>query len=316
MEGGKRPIRDGDWLVMRFARGAPAAELEGKVALLQVPDKDSGSAYQVKRVTRDGGGWILRSDNPEYPSHEATSEIVAIAVLVDIVPPEDIGPRPGEELEESAMAAAFGLKEPVRTGRIDGHLFFCIETTGMLVAPDRLRIELSDRRPGETAFVLTRCPGALKWRFAGVARHVDAEGLWAFPAIDFNTYRALGKGRSASRSLPDGARERARVVVSHLLESPGAGALVSGHGDPCRIVGPAADGGIRIDGGPGGFTERTVSLTDMAWVLVARDDVARNGGILDEQRVNRARYIDGTPKGSTRWIDTGWALRLVRAVSL
>ena len=167
-----------------------------------------------------------------------------------------------------------------------------------------------------TASVLNSCPGASQWRLAGVARPIAADGIWAFPAIDFNTYRALGKGRSASRTLPEGARERARVVVSHLLESPGAGAMSSGDGDPCRIVGPAADGGIRIDGGPGGFAERTVSLTDMAWVLVARDDVARNGGILDEQRVNRARYIDGTPKGSTRWIDTGWALRLVRAVSL
>src|SRR4030095_16739814 len=25
-------------------------------------------------------------------------------------------------------------------------------------------------------------------------------------------------------------------------------------------------------------------------------------------RVNRARYLEGTPRGSTRWIDTAWAL--------
>ena len=41
------------------------------------------------------------------------------------------------------------------------------------------------------------------------------------------------------------------------------------------------------------------------------DDVRRSGGILDEPRVNRLRYLEGTPKGSTRWIDTGWALLLV-----
>ncbi|MEZ4314249.1 MAG: hypothetical protein R3F14_40025, partial [Polyangiaceae bacterium] len=62
----------------------------------------------------------------------------------------------------------------------------------------------------------------------------------------------------------------------------------------------------------GGFGERTVSLTDIAWVLVASDDVAEGGGLLDEQRVNRLRYIEGTPKSATRWIDTGWALALVR----
>ena len=57
-----------------------------------------------------------------------------------------------------------------------------------------------------------------------------------------------------------------------------------------------------------GFVERTVSLTDLAWVVVAADDIAENGGVLDEACVNRLRYIVGVPKGSTRWIDTGWAI--------
>jgi len=34
--------------------------------------------------------------------------------------------------------------------------------------------------------------------------------------------------------------------------------------------------------------------------------------LLDEAFVNRVRYLEGTPRGSTRWIDTGHALRLVR----
>jgi hypothetical protein len=34
--------------------------------------------------------------------------------------------------------------------------------------------------------------------------------------------------------------------------------------------------------------------------------------VLDEARVNRLRYLDGTPKDATRWIDTGWAIRLWR----
>ena len=69
--------------------------------------------------------------------------------------------------------------------------------------------------------------------------------------------------------------------------------------------------GLRIDGGPYGFGERTVSLLDIAWVLVAQDDVREKGGVLDEARVNRLRYLEGTPKGSTRWVDTGWGLVLV-----
>lgn len=33
-----------------------------------------------------------------------------------------------------------------------------------------------------------------------------------------------------------------------------------------------------------------------------------SGGLLDELAVNQLRYLDGTPKGSTGWIDSGWAL--------
>jgi hypothetical protein len=69
--------------------------------------------------------------------------------------------------------------------------------------------------------------------------------------------------------------------------------------------------GIRVDGGEGGFAARQVSVTDVAWVMLAADDVARTGGGLDEARVNRLRYLEGTPKGSTRWIDTGWAIGFV-----
>jgi hypothetical protein len=79
-------------------------------------------------------------------------------------------------------------------------------------------------------------------------------------------------------------------------------------------VGAAARGGIRVDGGPEGFAERTVSLVDLAWVVVAADDVAASGGVLDESRVNRLRYLEGVPKGSTRWIDTGWAIAAWQAI--
>jgi hypothetical protein len=34
-----------------------------------------------------------------------------------------------------------------------------------------------------------------------------------------------------------------------------------------------AKGGFRIDGGEGGFVERTVSTTDVAWVVAAADDM-------------------------------------------
>ena len=121
-------------------------------------------------------------------------------------------------LANSRSRTRTGGPMPPRTGRIGGHLFLCIEASGALVAPDRLELAVSDRRPGETAFVLTRAPGEPTWRYAGVARYVEEDKLWAFPAVDFETYRSLGNGRGASRSLPPQVRERARAVVDRLME--------------------------------------------------------------------------------------------------
>jgi hypothetical protein len=39
---------------------------------------------------------------------------------------------------------------------------------------------------------------------------------------------------------------------------------------------------------------------DIAWALAAQRDVKENGGLLDEVRLNRMRYQEGTPKGATR----------------
>ncbi len=141
----------------------------------------------------------------------------------------------------------------------------------------------------------------------------EAEGAWAIPDVDFSTWRALGSGRECSRRLPAGAEEHAHRVVESALASTPPGGWIEAGGKRCRVVGLAQRGGIRIDGGEGGFGERTASLTDIAWVLVAEDDVREHGGVVDEARVNRLRYLDGTPKGSTRWIDTGWAVVIVGA---
>jgi hypothetical protein len=188
---------------------------------------------------------------------------------------------------------------------------FRVTQRGRFVEPDRVRWAAPDRREGETAFVITRAPEEETWRYAGVARWSEPEGLWTCPALDFATWRTLGTGRGASRRLPEGALEASRTIVRETLAQVGSGGWVESAGKRFRVIGEAAQGGLRIDGGPGGFAERTTSLTDLAWVLVARDDVAKHGGVLGEARVNRARYLEGTPKEATRWIDTGWALRLV-----
>ncbi len=308
MDGGKRPIRDGDWMVMRFARSRPAPAMEGRVALVEAYD-GAGSAFVVKRLVREAGRWRLRSDNPSYPDMEPPEDGEAIAVLEETVRPESIAPPVGEVLSLEDASDHLGLGEPIRDGRggrVGGHLFLVVDDEGVFTAPDRVARVVADRRPGETAYVFATAGGG--YRYCGVGRWLDDEGAWTIPDLDFATWRALGSGRGASRRIDPRWLEGAKVV---------AGSVGDGwheqDGRRFRVLGWSAQGGLRIDGGEDGFAERTVSLLDIAWVLAAAEDVRVNGGLLDEARVNKLRYLDGTPKGSTRWIDTGWASRLVAA---
>ena len=68
MDGGKAPMRDGDWAV-RLARSAPASAMEDRVVLIQLP-ASLGSQYQIKRLRRQDGHWRLTSDNPTGPSFD------------------------------------------------------------------------------------------------------------------------------------------------------------------------------------------------------------------------------------------------------
>jgi superfamily II DNA or RNA helicase/diadenosine tetraphosphate (Ap4A) HIT family hydrolase len=313
MDGGREPIRDGDWLVLRYARGVSLGALAGTVALLQLPADGAGSRYQLKRIAREDGGWLLRSDNPEVTDFEATAETVPIAKLAEIVRPEALAPAAGTVLAEADLPAAFGLEEMPRTGRVDGHLFVLVQEGGVFTAPDRLARSVDRIHPGETAFVLARATPDQPWRYCGVARWIGVENSWEVEALDYPTWRALGNGRTSSRRLPEEPLLRAGAIAQQLCRDQiGRGLVIENGSQRARLAGEAARGGVRIDGGDGGFGERTISLTDLAWTLVAKDDARASGGLLDEARVNRLRYLEGTPRESTRWIDTGWALALLK----
>ena len=316
MDGGKQPLHDGDWAVMRLARSLPASAVEGRVVLVQVEGDAHGAGYQIKRLKREGREWRLISDNPAGPAFTATDAMVPIARLERAVHPEDLAPSPGTVCDEAELARPFGLEDLLpRSDRHAGHLFVFVDQPDVLVEPDRVRFLGVTPRPAETAFVLAR-RDATHWQYLGVARQTEDRGTWSLPAVDFATWRAWGKGREASRRLPDGVLDRARAAAAALLARPEPERWIQRGERRARIVGSAPGGGLRIDGGPDGFAERTVSLTDLAWVIEAADDVGRAGGLLDEARVNKLRYLDGTPKESTRWIDTGWAIAAWQAIDL
>ncbi|MEZ4390219.1 MAG: DEAD/DEAH box helicase family protein [Polyangiales bacterium] len=311
MDGGRAPIREGDWCVLRWMRGASVEALRDRVVLVQTTARDDGMRFQLKRLVERDRGWCFVSDG-EGPSFAATAETVVLARVERVVTPESLAPVVGSELDEAALAAHFGWDAFTHPTRRDGHRFAWVERAEALLAPDRVAPDGPRRWPGETSYVFTRAKTGAPWRYGGVARWREDEGAWAFDGVDRSTWQSLAGGRGASRTLPLEVLPRVDAWIAQLAESPGFGATIEVEGRTLRIVRRSDHGGLRIDGGDGGFKERTVSRADLGWTLLAADDVARLGGVLDEPRVNRLRYLDGTPKESTRWIDTGWAIRLWR----
>ncbi len=311
MDGGKSPIQDGDWLLFRWARSAPISSVKGRVALVETPSPTSGSRYQVKRVTEQEGRWWLQSDNATVERIAATESTTVLALLVESIAPKSLAPSVRTELGEDDIAEAFGLGHvECTTGRYEGHLFVFVSKKGVFAAPDELSVPAVVPRPGETAFVLAKV-AAGRWSYCGVASAMDGGPRWRIGALDHATWKLLGDGRSTSKRLPEGYLDRAREFATRALLH-GAGHVFRWDERAIRLLGASKSGGLRIDGAEGGFEERTVSLTDLAWVWVAVDDVAREGGLLDLARVHRLRYLSGTPEASTRFIDTRWAIALVQ----
>jgi len=310
MDGEPDFIRDGDWLLVRWVRGEPVGAVEGRAAIFQRLLETGEPAFQVKRLRRVGDSYELTSDNPQEPSLPADEDAVLVGIVEQVVRPEKLGPEEGTSLATDEIASTFHVSETPSTGasRADGHLFLLIDGIRHLPAPDRCNLEVEDRCPAETAYILIREPSKKTWRYAGVGRWDG--GQWAFPALDFAMWRELG-GQGASRSLPSARLEAAVRLTERIQRAVPPATIITVQGHRYRILDRTSKGGLRVDGGPGGFKERTVSTQDFAWVLEAGDRAQAASALLDEAIVNRVRYLDATPKASTRWIDTGHALRLV-----
>lgn len=179
-----------------------------------------------------------------------------------------------------------------------GYAFCWVRQASEMEAPDRMH------RSGPP-IILVKEPEADVWRVLR-AQPTEDPSLVAVSGMDHSLWQAIGGG-GASLTLPDGVRER---VLAQLLAAPLVGQRIQRPGGKAATVQTVRpQGGVRIQ--PEHGEERAVSLTDICWVAVAQ----AQGGMLDEATVNRWRYLPGTPKASTRWIDTGWAIGIWEAVN-
>jgi hypothetical protein len=163
---------------------------------------------------------------------------------------------------------------------VGGHLFVFVDREGMLEKPDELVYAMERIRPSETAFVLATQDDGTSYRYLGIGRQSGEVNRWRIPEVSFATWRKWGAGKEVSRNLADDLMERATTVAESLVApTGGVREIVRADGRRARVLGSASRGGFRIDGGVGGFAERTVSLLDLAWVIAAADHVKIHGGL-------------------------------------
>jgi len=88
MNGGKNPIRDGDYLLLERISSTNAGSITGSVMAIERQD-DSGDNQYLLRVVLKGpkGGYTLRANNPDYADLEASNEMRTLARLKEVIDP-------------------------------------------------------------------------------------------------------------------------------------------------------------------------------------------------------------------------------------
>ena len=316
------------------ARGFQARVIRaGERPILKLPDREL--THQVPRGTvtvslPDRSMWSFRfvkiACNVAHPVGDSSNR------LGDLMREwfgEDAG-KPGTTHQLFFWQTAGGWSvEPVRGQRqaVRKGEFYELEELGSMLGKDRLLIVDQPKQlidpvtlradEGDTrqqAHLVIMDETTQRVRYHGPAQRQSLDSPWDIQEVNLETWRQYG-GRGVSRPLPERARAYAQAFISAYVGKQMHGKFIEALGERCRILGVTRSGSIRIDGGEGGFGERTISVTDLGWVLLARIEASHHSSrIVNEQFVNELRYLAGTPKASTRYIDTRWALVLTAAL--
>lgn len=91
-DGGKNPIRDGDYLLLELVSSSNAGSITGTVMAIERQDEAAGdNQYLLRVVTKTKhGSYILKANNPAYEDLQATDEMRTLARLKAVVDPLDL----------------------------------------------------------------------------------------------------------------------------------------------------------------------------------------------------------------------------------
>ena len=91
MNGGKNPIRDGDYLLLELVSPTNAGAITGSVVAIERQDESGDNQYLLRSVLKDGNGaYVLRANNPDYKDMNATDDMRTLARLKAVIDPLEL----------------------------------------------------------------------------------------------------------------------------------------------------------------------------------------------------------------------------------
>ena len=107
MDGGKQPIRDGDYLLLEHVSPGSAGSITGLIMAIERQDESGDSQYLLRVVTKTSDGrYILKANNPEYRDLPASDEMKTLARLKAVIDPLEMAI--GQALLREEIPPLFG----------------------------------------------------------------------------------------------------------------------------------------------------------------------------------------------------------------
>lgn len=91
MNGGKSPVRDGDYLLLELLTPSRAGSITGNVMAIERQDESGDNQYLLRVVTKSRDGqYILKANNPDYEDLPANDDMRTLARLRRVIDPLDL----------------------------------------------------------------------------------------------------------------------------------------------------------------------------------------------------------------------------------
>jgi SOS-response transcriptional repressor LexA len=88
MDGGKQPIRDGDYLLLEHVSAVNAGSITGCIVAIERQDDGGDNQYLLRVVNKTPeGSYLLKANNPDYPDMLATDEMRTLARFKAVIDP-------------------------------------------------------------------------------------------------------------------------------------------------------------------------------------------------------------------------------------